>query len=134
VSGSVARQAEVIAANFGVEDRPGHGWYLLRAMGWSCQKPERRARERDEEGVARCRHKNWPRIKNASQSIVVLDETGLMLAPVVRRTWAPKACTPVMYCWDRHDRLSVIAGVSRSARRRRIGLYFAVRERKVAAG
>jgi transposase len=62
-----------------------------------------------------------------------LDETGLMLQPLVRRTWAPKAKTPVMYSWDRHDRLSVIAGLSMSARSRRIGLYFAVHDRNVKA-
>ena len=62
-----------------------------------------------------------------------LDETGLMLQPLVRRTWAPEGQTPVMYSWDRHDRLSVIAGLSLSARRRRIGLYFAVHEKNVKA-
>jgi len=56
-----------------------------------------------------------------------------MLQPLVRRTWAPKAKTPVMYSWDRHDRLSVIAALSLSARRRRIGLYFAVHDKNVKA-
>ena len=56
-----------------------------------------------------------------------------MLQPLVRRTWAPAGQTPVMYSWDRHDRLSVIAGLSVSARRRRIGLYFAVHEKNVKA-
>jgi transposase len=64
---------------------------------------------------------------------VFLDETGLMLQPLVRRTWAPKAQTPVMYSWDRHDRLSGIAGLSVSARRRRIGLYFAVHNKNITA-
>ena len=51
--------------------------------------------------------------------MLFLDETGLMLQPLVRRTWAPKGKRPVLYCWDRHDRLSVIAGLTLSARRRR---------------
>jgi transposase len=38
-----------------------------------------------------------------------------------------------MYCWDRHDRLSVIGALSLSARRRRIGLYFAVHKTNVTA-
>jgi transposase len=58
--------------------------------------------------------------------VLFLDETGLMLQPLVRRTWAPRGERPVMYCWDRRDRLSVIAGLTRSARRRRVGLYFAI--------
>jgi len=56
-----------------------------------------------------------------------------MLQPLVRRTWAPKAQTPVMYSWDRHDRLSVIAGLSLSACNHRIGLYFALHEKNVTA-
>ena len=37
----------------------------------------------------------------------------------------------MMYCWDRHDRLSMIAGLTLSDRRRRIGLYFAIHEHNV---
>ena len=56
-----------------------------------------------------------------------------MLQPLVRRTWAPRGQTPVMYCWERHDRLSVIAGLSLAPGRRRIGLYFTVHENNVKA-
>jgi transposase len=49
-----------------------------------------------------------------------------MLQPLVRRTWGPKGERPAMYCWDRRDRLSVIAGLTLSAGRRRVGLYFAI--------
>lgn len=47
-----------------------------------------------------------------------------MLQPVVRRTWAPRGRTPIHYSWDRHDRLSVISGLTLAPVRRRIGLYF----------
>lgn len=60
---TLARVAEVIERRFAVKYHPGHVWYLLRSMGWSCQKPERRARERDEGAIARWRHEQWPRIK-----------------------------------------------------------------------
>jgi transposase len=60
---TLERVAEVIAMNFGVEYHPGHVWKILRAMRWTCQKPERRARERDEEAIARWRREDWPRIK-----------------------------------------------------------------------
>ena len=63
--------------------------------------------------------------------MLFLDETGLMLQPLVRRTWAPVGQRPVLYCWDRHDRLSVIAGLTLSTRRRHIGLYFAIHQRNV---
>jgi transposase len=60
---TLARVAEVIEREFGVKYHPGHVWYILRDMGWSCQKPERRARERDEEAIAGWRKEEWPRIK-----------------------------------------------------------------------
>lgn len=47
-----------------------------------------------------------------------------MLQPVVRRTWAPRGETPVLDCWDRHDRLSVISALTVSPQRRRLGLSF----------
>jgi len=56
-----------------------------------------------------------------------------MLQPLVRRTWAPEGQTPVMYSWDRHDRLSVIAALSLSARNHHVGLYFVVQEKNVTA-
>jgi transposase len=56
--------------------------------------------------------------------VVCLDESGFMLQPTVRRTWAPRGETPVLDCWDRHDRLSVISAITVSPRRKRLGLYF----------
>src|ERR1044072_5057646 len=47
-----------------------------------------------------------------------------MLRPLVRRTWAPRGQRPVLYAWDRRERLSVIAALSVSPRSRRLGLYF----------
>ena len=47
-----------------------------------------------------------------------------MLQPTVRRTWAPKGCTPIHKSWDRHDRLSVISAITVSPIRKRLGLYF----------
>ena len=60
---TLVRVAEVIAVNFGVQYHPGHVWKILRSMGWSCQKPERRARERDEQAIETWRQHDWPRIK-----------------------------------------------------------------------
>jgi transposase len=53
-----------------------------------------------------------------------VDESGFMLQPVVRRTWAPRAKTPIQHSWDRRDRLSVISAISASPISRRLGLYF----------
>jgi transposase len=47
-----------------------------------------------------------------------------MLAPVLRRTLAPRGQTPVLPCWDRRDRISAISCVTLSPRRYLPGLYF----------
>jgi len=60
---TLKRVAQVIERRFGVRYHPGHVWKLLREMGWSAQKPERRARERDEEAIRRWREEEWPRLK-----------------------------------------------------------------------
>jgi len=60
---TLSRVAELIRRKFGVSYHPGHVWRILRAMGWSSQKPERRARERDEKEIAGWRREEWPRLK-----------------------------------------------------------------------
>ena len=47
-----------------------------------------------------------------------------MLQPVVRRTWGPRGQTPILYSWDRHDRLSTAGAITLAPSRRRLGLYF----------
>jgi transposase len=60
---TLPRVAAVIARTFGVRYHPAHVWKILRGEGWSCQKPERRARERDEAAIQRWRQDRWPHIK-----------------------------------------------------------------------
>jgi transposase len=55
-----------------------------------------------------------------------VDESGFMLQPVVRRTWAPRGRTPLLRQWDRRDRLSAISALTVAPRRRRFGLYWAL--------
>lgn len=57
------RIAEVIERRYGVRYHPNHVSRLLGQCGWSCQKPERRARERDEQAIARWKRNTWPRVK-----------------------------------------------------------------------
>jgi transposase len=62
---TLPRIVEVIRKHFGVTYDPSGVWHVLRRMGWSCQKPERRARERNEEAIATWRKDDWPRIKKS---------------------------------------------------------------------
>lgn len=57
------RIAEVIAHTFGITYHPDHIGRLLGKLGWSHQKPEKRAIERDETEIERWKAKEWPRVK-----------------------------------------------------------------------
>jgi transposase len=57
------RVAQVIARRFGIGYHVDHIGRLLRSLGWSPQRPTRRALERDEEGIQRWLKQQWPRIK-----------------------------------------------------------------------
>jgi transposase len=63
-----ARVAELIQHRFGVSYHPDHVSRILHKLGWSCQKPERRARERDEARIEQWRKAEWPRIKKGSRA------------------------------------------------------------------
>jgi transposase len=61
---TLERVAVVITQLTGVRYHPGHVWVILRRrLGWTLQRPERRASERDEEAIARWVQQEWPRIK-----------------------------------------------------------------------
>jgi transposase len=57
------RIAQVVRERFGVSYHCAHVSRLLRLLGWSAQRPERRAVERDEEAIGRWIKEDWPRIK-----------------------------------------------------------------------
>jgi hypothetical protein len=60
---TLARIATVIRRTFHQRYHPSGVWWVLQRMGWSCQKPERRATQRDEAQIARWRRYRWPQLK-----------------------------------------------------------------------
>ena len=59
------RVAEQIRKRWGIAYHPGHVWKILIALGWSCQKPERRAIQRDPKKIRQWKQREWPRIKKS---------------------------------------------------------------------
>jgi transposase len=53
----------VIWKYFGVRYHRDHVGRLMHQVGWSHQKPETRARERDEARIEAWKHRDWPRVK-----------------------------------------------------------------------
>lgn len=60
---TLPRIAELIECEFDVQYDQSGVWRLLNRLGWSCQKPERQARERDAVAIDRWRQHDWPRLK-----------------------------------------------------------------------
>jgi transposase len=123
------RIADLILREFGVSLHHDHvGRFLRQRLKWSPQKPRRRARERDEEAIAHWKSEKFPEIVEAAAErnahVVFLDESGFMLTPTVRRTWAPQGQTPILSCWDRRDRLSAISCITLSPERCQANIYF----------
>jgi len=57
--------------------------------------------------------------------LVFLDETGMLMAPLVRRTWVPKGQTPVLHQrTNSHKKVSVIGTLWVSPWRTRLGFCF----------
>ena len=57
------RVADVIEREFGVRYHPAHVSRLLRAVGWSVQKPIQRATQRDQAAIAAWYTERWPALK-----------------------------------------------------------------------
>jgi transposase len=60
---TLPRVASLIEDLTGIDYHPGHVWRLLGASGFSCQRPERRAVERDEKAIRRWHRTDWPALK-----------------------------------------------------------------------
>ncbi len=60
---TLPRIAQVLHQQTGIKCHPGHVWRLLQRMGWSLQRPARRAREQKPEAVRGWIEKKWPAIK-----------------------------------------------------------------------
>ncbi len=60
---TIARVALVIQEHCRVRFHRSHVARLLHELGFSCQKPERRALERDEARIEDWKRRQWPRVK-----------------------------------------------------------------------
>jgi transposase len=62
---TLKRVRVLIEQLYGVGFSEVHVWRLLGAMGFSSQKPDRRAIERDEAAVLAWKRKTWPALKKS---------------------------------------------------------------------
>ncbi|MCY2954440.1 MAG: IS630 family transposase [Planctomycetota bacterium] len=65
---TLKRIARVIRREFGVRYHPNHVWRVLRQLRWSCQVPERRPVQRDEQAIEHWKRYRWPHTKKGART------------------------------------------------------------------
>lgn len=73
---TLPRVAAAIEKITGIHFHPAHTWRLLQQIGWSLQRPAKRARERNEEGVRRWKARRWPALKKGASPVRVGQPRG----------------------------------------------------------
>jgi transposase len=116
------RVTTLITRHFGLSFHPEHVRKILkRRLGWSSQKPQIKAKERNDEAILAWLAEEFPLIvaeaRDRNAPLVFLDESGFQLTPTVRRTLAPRGHTPILKCWDNRDKISAISAIVLSPRR-----------------
>jgi transposase len=110
------RVAKVIRRHFKIKISQSRAWYILtHYLGWSVQNPIQQLRERDDAEIERWKKEDFPRILEDAERLgaylVFVDESGFMLSPVLRRTFAPRGKTPVIKVANPHGRISAIGAL-----------------------
>lgn len=126
---TLRRVGRLIADELGKKASHSEVWRLLKRMNWSPQKPERRARERDEDKIEHWKKVQWPALcekaRKEERTIVFVDECGFSQKSTAKKTWAPTAETPVIEMNFNWDKLSVIGGISLKS------IYFQLHEESI---
>jgi transposase len=122
------RVAHLISDLFQIRYRSSSVWYLLHRLGWSCQKPQRRALHRNEQAIAHWKHYRWPQIKRKwralGATLIFLDESGFSMVSPLKRTWSPRGQTPSIRTSIEHkERINLIGALCVSPKQRKIKLH-----------
>lgn len=108
-------------------------WRGLRRLNLSCQKPERRAVERDPVARAEWLKNEWPAIRNlAKQERALLffqDEASVQLTPTVGRTWGREGNRPLVPVTGKRGSISAMSAITPEGR-----LFFMIPRGRVNAG
>lgn len=60
---ALERTAKLIQKTVKVSYHPGNVWRVIMSIGWSCQKPEKRAKKRNEKEIQQWIQIKWPQIQ-----------------------------------------------------------------------
>jgi len=123
------RVREVIHRHFEIMFSLSNVWTILRQyLGWTVQRPIQQLRERNDAEIERWKNVTFPRITKQADDLkahlVFIDESGFMLTPTIRRTFAPCGQTPVNKVSNPHGRISVIGALTVSPSRKQPHFYY----------
>ena len=62
------RMARLIWDKFKVRYHPGSVWYIMKRIGWSNQRPQRQALQRNDETIKNWKKRAHPRVKKVAQA------------------------------------------------------------------
>jgi transposase len=114
------RVQNLIKEKFGKKLHVSNVWRLLKQLGLSSQKPERRASQQDVSAVERWIKEEWPRIKAHARRwqamLYFQDESAVQLTAFLGRTWAPKGKTPRIRVSGARGRVLVTSAISIAGR------------------
>ena len=95
-------------------------WRYLTRLGLSFQKPEKRYSQQDQKLVEKWIQEEWPGVQKwawENRAIIYFeDESGVSLAPVIGKTWAPKGKTPIVRVTGKRGGVLAMSAISPSGR------------------
>lgn len=123
------RVQEVIKRAFNIEfTRSGALHVLKDYLNWSVIRPVQQAARRDDAEIKKWKADEFPRIDREARErnayLVFIDESGFMMSPTIRRTFAPRGSTPVNKVFNPHGRISVGGAITISPKRTHPSLHY----------
>lgn len=95
-------------------------WRLLKRLGLTNQKGERRALEQNPKEVKKWLKEEWPKIQAHARRwqamLYFQDEAGVSVNAVMGKTWAPKGKTPIVKLSGNRGGICVSSAVSPAGR------------------
>jgi transposase len=126
---TAGRLALLIDEEWEVSFHPHYLTAWLRQRGYTPQLPRRVPRERDERAVVRWLAEDWPRIKREARRrgacLLLLDESGLLMAPLRRRSWSLRGEPPQSKEKTNHrEKVSIAGALWLTPKRDRLGFAY----------
>ncbi len=107
-------------------------WRILRSLGLTYQKPERRYFEIDEQKRMKWIKYTVPKIKRTAKKYRAIlyfeDESNISLTAILGKTWSPKGQTPIQNVTGNRGGVSAMSAISRTGQ-----LVFRLHQKRITS-